>query len=370
MFTTGIKASDQLIGVSFNGNIIPQIWYKVFLKKDLKSPKPHLLAINILSDIVFWYRPREERDETTGAIVGYSKRFSSDLLQRSYEQIAELFGCSKGQATDAIIFLEKMGVVERVFRTRNINGVVCNNILYIALNVERLKELTYPHSENAAPEVSRNFGTGVAEFQEGCQEISREGVAKFQETNTEITTKITPQNTPSIHPACVSADTCESSTVIYGLNEDELREIVEEDFLRGKVIPYHYRADERKMLAAVRTLTDWYELTPAHFRTDFERVVFDMLVDCLADMASAESNQTYMGSVVTYAKIIDQINAVVQRDGSLYEFAEQTVDDYINAATVTEIKDKRKYMKAVIWNSFSTYRVKFESDFARTFIHS
>lgn len=139
MFTTEIKASDQLIGVNFNGNIIPQIWYKVFVKKELKNPKPHLLAINILADIVFWYRPREERDEATGAIIGYSKRFSSDLLQRSYEQMAELFGCSKGQATDAIIFLEKMGLVERVFRSKTINGVVCTNILYISLDVEQLK---------------------------------------------------------------------------------------------------------------------------------------------------------------------------------------------------------------------------------------
>ena len=154
------------------------------------------------------------------------------------------------------------------------------------------------------------------------------------------------------------------------LSEDELREEVEDDFLENKSIPYHYHADERKMLVAVKTLADWYEFTPTHFRSDFEHATFDMLVDCLADMACADGNQTYKGSTVTYAKIIDQMNAVVQRDGSLYEFAEQTVDDYMKAASEAEIRDKRKYMKAVIWNSFLTYRVKFESDFARTFAHA
>jgi len=155
-----------------------------------------------------------------------------------------------------------------------------------------------------------------------------------------------------------------------GLNEDELREEIGNDFSQDRSVQYCYHTDERKMLAAVRTLVDWYELTSAHFTTEFEHATFDMLVDCLADMACDDGKQTYKGSSITYVKVIDQINSVIQCDGSLYHFAEQTVDDYIKAASDTEIRDKRKYMKAVIWNSFLTYRVKFESDFARTYVHA
>ena len=151
-----------------------------------------------------------------------------------------------------------------------------------------------------------------------------------------------------------------------GLSEDEIKEIVEDDFLEEKVIPYSYHANERKMLVAIKILTDWYELASRHFNSDFEYVVYDMLVGCLADMACADGNQTYKGSTVTYAMVIDQINAVVHQESSLYNFAEQTVDDYMKAAGREEIRDKRKYMKSVIWNSFLTYRVKFESDFALT----
>ena len=98
MYTTGIPTCDQLREVAFTGNVIPQNWYRIFVKSDLKHPKPHLLAINILADIVYWYRPREIRDEGSGQIIGYQKKFRDDLLQRSYAQIAEQFGCSAGQA--------------------------------------------------------------------------------------------------------------------------------------------------------------------------------------------------------------------------------------------------------------------------------
>ena len=73
MFITGIATCDQLREIAFTGNVIPQIWYRVFVKSDLKHPKPHLLAINILADIVYWYRPREIRDEGTGQVIGYQK---------------------------------------------------------------------------------------------------------------------------------------------------------------------------------------------------------------------------------------------------------------------------------------------------------
>ena len=159
----------------------------------------------------------------------------------------------------------------------------------------------------------------------------------------------------------------DDSDLTDGLSEEELREKVEDDFFEKRAIPYDYHSDEQKMLVAVKILTDWYDLTPQHFDSDFEHVVFDMLVDCLSEMACADGIQTYKGSAISYAKIIEQINATISRDDSLYDFARLTVDDYMKAAEQDEIRDKRKYMKAVIWNSFSTYRVKFESDFARTF---
>lgn len=144
VYTTGNEIVDANAALNFSGNIIPQAWYKTIIKD---SGKPHLTAIVILADIVYWYRPSEIRSEETGQIVALRKKFKADLLQRSYQQIAEQFGISKKEATNSIIFLEKMGVIKRVFRTININGISINNVLFIELNVKRLQEITYPQSE-------------------------------------------------------------------------------------------------------------------------------------------------------------------------------------------------------------------------------
>lgn len=148
IFGTGNAIVDENAKLNISGNIIPQMWYRTIVRD---SGKPNLTAIIILADIVYWYKPTEIRDENTGQVVAVKKKFKSDLLQRSYQQISEQFGISKKEATNAVIFLEKLGVIKRVFRTITINGLVINNVLYLELLVSRLKELTYPEMNSGYP---------------------------------------------------------------------------------------------------------------------------------------------------------------------------------------------------------------------------
>lgn len=141
IYSTGNTIVDENAKLNISGNVIPQMWYRTIVRD---SGKPNLTAIIILADIVYWYKPTEIRDENTGQVISVKKKFKADLLQRSYQQISEQFGISKKEATNAIIFLEKLGVVKRVFRTVNINGLVVNNVLFLELNVNRLWQLTYP----------------------------------------------------------------------------------------------------------------------------------------------------------------------------------------------------------------------------------
>ena len=90
--TSGNPIVDQVATMNLTGNIIPESWYHTIINENGKT---NTLAILILADIVYWYRPTEERDETTLS-VSYSKKFhDEDYLQRSYEQLMEKFPRAK-----------------------------------------------------------------------------------------------------------------------------------------------------------------------------------------------------------------------------------------------------------------------------------
>ena len=139
--SSGNAEVDRMGSFSIKGNIIAPEWYKTIIRE---NGKPYLLAISLLADIVYWYRPNEVRDQQSGNVVGWQKRFSGDLLQKSYEQYADYYGESKRSIKTAIDHLVKLGVIERIFRDiRMKNGQKLYNVMYISLNVDRLDEITH-----------------------------------------------------------------------------------------------------------------------------------------------------------------------------------------------------------------------------------
>lgn len=199
--------------LNITGNVVPINWFKTIRREAPKGKtgRPYLLAINILSEIVYWYRPREIRDEGTGALIRYEKRFKSDLLQRSYAQLAEMFGYSKREVTEAVIRLEKIGVIKRHFRNIKTEMSVANNVLFLELIPDVLEKLTLqiPNEDPPSPDPDKNtpFEGGTSETQshvdlwDRCPTIMGE-VSHYNgrplpllwETNTENTTEITTKN--------------------------------------------------------------------------------------------------------------------------------------------------------------------------------
>lgn len=160
--TSGNETVDAMGMMNLTGNVIPQIWYSTITRE---NGKPYLLAITLLGDIVYWYRPTEIRDERTGRVVGWKKRFRGDLLQKTYQQYADLYGESKRSVKAAMDRLEELGVIWKEFREVTCgNGMVLNNVMYVGLNADVLNQLTYP---DKAPELEINS----AEVQEGFTEV-------------------------------------------------------------------------------------------------------------------------------------------------------------------------------------------------------
>ena len=140
LINTGNDTVNALGEMNFSGNVIPMNWFKTIRRE---NGRPYLVAINILSEICYWYRPVEKRNEATGMVEGYFTKFKEDLLQKNYEQLSEQFGESKRVIKDAVIFLEKLGVIERVFRNKKVGGTILANVMYIRLDVNNLKHLTF-----------------------------------------------------------------------------------------------------------------------------------------------------------------------------------------------------------------------------------
>ena len=184
-YTDSNQIVEQMAKMNISGNIIPQSWYETIL---FENGKPNLNAVVLLGDIVYWYRPVEIRDEITGQLTGMRKKFREDLLQRSYQDISTQFGISKWQAKAAVIALEELGVVKRVFRNLNLKGQAINNVLFLELVPEKLKAVTFP-TTNSLPPMSQPIDRPPSINEHRSYNPSEIPLSVQCGTNTETTTK-------------------------------------------------------------------------------------------------------------------------------------------------------------------------------------
>jgi hypothetical protein len=167
------------------GNLTPQQWYKAI---SFENGKPDPIAVALLSEIVYWYRPREVRDEATGAFLRFERRFASDKLQRSYASFADEFGFTKRQVSAAIHRLVELKLIDLDFRTIiTKSGTKLGNVLYIGLNVDALEAITYQDTpyHTRTLEVSRS--SVIPSHVETQYPVTSERGTNTETTDTETT---------------------------------------------------------------------------------------------------------------------------------------------------------------------------------------
>ena len=125
--------------ISLEGNLIDSGWIE---NLKYENGKTNLNAVMILSEIVYWYRPVEIRDESTGAVLGYKKKFKKDKLQKTYEALGERFGLSKRQAKLACDYLKEKGIITVEFRTIKAGDRTLPNVMFVEPVIEELKKIT------------------------------------------------------------------------------------------------------------------------------------------------------------------------------------------------------------------------------------
>jgi hypothetical protein len=129
--------------MNFTGNILPASWFQHPLFRNT-SGRLNLPAVIILSDVLYWYRPQEIRDEGTGVIIERRRKFRADKLQKSYQAWADQFGLTKRQVKDAVSFLRVQGLITTELRNiRTDSGLALSNVMFVEPVLENLRKVTF-----------------------------------------------------------------------------------------------------------------------------------------------------------------------------------------------------------------------------------
>lgn len=139
VISSGNAIVDAMGRIDIVGDLLPLSWLKEIT---YENGRPDYIGAVILADLVYWYRPSIISDEEGGS-VRWKKKFNSDLVQMGYRQIQRRFNLSRDQAKNAIRRLEERGLIKRHFRNVEERGRLCNNVMYIEINPEKIAEITY-----------------------------------------------------------------------------------------------------------------------------------------------------------------------------------------------------------------------------------
>ncbi|WP_242214924.1 DnaD domain-containing protein [Bacillus cereus group sp. BfR-BA-01383] len=132
------NAVSEIGGLNLKGNVVDHEWFNYIT---FSNGKPHIVAIMVLSEIVYWYRPTIIRDEINGKVT-YKKKFKADKLQKNYQQLADTFGFTKLQVKRACDLLTDMILINIEFRTIHVDGKVLNNVMFVEPVASEIKKIS------------------------------------------------------------------------------------------------------------------------------------------------------------------------------------------------------------------------------------
>lgn len=189
--------------IQITGNVTPPVWFD---KLRTSSGKPNAVAVIILSEIAYWYKPKEVYDEATGKLIGLKSRFKAEKLQRSYQSFSDKFGFTKRQIQDACYFLRDKGLITLEPTTVTLDdGTKLGNVLFIGINPNAVKSLTWdslPGNEDLPPcpfQRTSLYAQTDEPIRSDVEAVTMKRTT-YTEITPEISTKITTTNSPFSPP--------------------------------------------------------------------------------------------------------------------------------------------------------------------------
>ena len=204
---------QQMLNCRLTGNITPISWFRNIMTG---SGKPDVVAIILLSDIVYWYTPMMTRDEHTGDVIGIQQKFQADKLQKTYQEYADIFGFSKNQIKNAIDNLCNQDLITREFRhIKTGTGLAITNVMYIEPIFDNIVKIS---NKIRSPQKDRGYppkklgdipvkSEGISPQKHGGPPPKKLGdlPPKSGGTYTKTTTKNSTENTTTTTTACEAA---------------------------------------------------------------------------------------------------------------------------------------------------------------------
>ena len=297
---------DKTRQLNLTGNIIPHSWYS---KITFENGKTDLIGIVLLAEIVYWYRPTEIKCERTGRLLGYKKKFRSDMLQRSNGSFADQFGLTKRQIAEGLKRLEDAGLIHREFRTIETSQGKIGNVQYLAPLVSAITMIDNDPDDNklindnlpsdddsfiplseekssATPPITFKRNRGYVETLEGLRS-NVIGIPFERDTYTEITTQITTENTTAA---------CERRSPIAAAAFSKKIEIAETDALIGDALTPNQLAIVEN---TARALSSRVNRTPDAFAKELETVI-------LSSASFSHANRDFLKKLNTIKKMIKE----------------------------------------------------------------
>lgn len=139
--------------IQLHGTLIDDGWYQHLR---FENGVPNMIAILILSEVFYWYRPTVIKDEASGKILEVKKKYHADKLQKDYKSLGERFGVSKRMAQNACYFLRDHGLITIENRTVPVvvRGQKKNlpNITFIEPVLENIRKISCMCKEYCVPD--------------------------------------------------------------------------------------------------------------------------------------------------------------------------------------------------------------------------
>lgn len=189
--SSGNTIVDQLGQMDITGDITPKNLYYTVLGKD---GNPNRLAIDILSHLIFCYRPSTEYNKTTDTYT-FKKRFNHSLyVQKKYRELKDLFNASEHQVRDALDCLVNLNVVIKHTYNEVHNGVKCNNVLYLEVVPAVLSELLTRKADTRTEKEYRKKYNIPEEESITIPQANTNDVPKFITNDSNVVTILEPAN--------------------------------------------------------------------------------------------------------------------------------------------------------------------------------